>query len=176
MWRTLPAVYELGERADGVLDRRLRVDAVLVVQVDVVGAEPLAASSSTVAADVLRAAVDVPRVAAGVGNQAEFRREDDVVPAAFDRATDQFLVHEGAVDLGGVDERHFEVESPVDRADRFVVVRSRPGVTVQDIPMAPRPMRETSSPPSEMCFIRNSSGGRGAVFGSASRQPEMLGV
>jgi hypothetical protein len=32
--------HELGQRSDGVLDRRARVDAVLVVQVDVVGAHP----------------------------------------------------------------------------------------------------------------------------------------
>ena len=32
---------ELGQGADGVLDGRLRIDAVLVVQIDVVGAQPL---------------------------------------------------------------------------------------------------------------------------------------
>jgi hypothetical protein len=29
--------HQLGQRADGVLDRRVRVDAVLVVEVDAVG-------------------------------------------------------------------------------------------------------------------------------------------
>ena len=33
--------HQLGERADGLLDRRVRVDAVLVVEVDAVGPEPL---------------------------------------------------------------------------------------------------------------------------------------
>jgi len=31
---------QLGQRPDGVLDRRVRVDPVLVVQVDAVGAQP----------------------------------------------------------------------------------------------------------------------------------------
>ena len=45
-YRTLPACDQLGHRADGLLDRHLRVDAVLVVEVDRVDAEPLAASAS----------------------------------------------------------------------------------------------------------------------------------
>jgi hypothetical protein len=37
----LAVLDEVGECADGVLDRCARVDAVLVVEVDVVGAEAL---------------------------------------------------------------------------------------------------------------------------------------
>ena len=33
--------YELGQSTDGVLDGRVRIDPVLVEQVDVVGAQPL---------------------------------------------------------------------------------------------------------------------------------------
>ena len=50
---------QLGEGADGVLDGRVRVDPVLVVQVDVVGAEPLQGPFDR-GADVRRAAVEVP--------------------------------------------------------------------------------------------------------------------
>ena len=39
----LPRLDQLGHRADGVLDRRLRIDAVLVVEVDHVHAESLQA-------------------------------------------------------------------------------------------------------------------------------------
>jgi hypothetical protein len=35
----LARAYQLGHRADGVLDRRVRVDPMLVVQVDVVSAQ-----------------------------------------------------------------------------------------------------------------------------------------
>ena len=44
MWRTLPSATSSARAPTVVLDRRVRVDAVLVVQVDVVGAQPLAAS------------------------------------------------------------------------------------------------------------------------------------
>ena len=38
-WRTLPSCDELAHRPDGLLDRRRAVDAVLVVEVDVVDPE-----------------------------------------------------------------------------------------------------------------------------------------
>ena len=50
---------QFGERADGLFDRRVRVDAVLVVQVDVVGAEPPQRSLDG-GADVRGAAVRSP--------------------------------------------------------------------------------------------------------------------
>ena len=93
---------EFGEGADGVFDRRLRVDPVLVVEVDVVGAEPLERALDR-GADVRRAAVEVAGAAAGVRDDSELRRQHHVVAAALDRAADEFLVGEGSVDLGGVD-------------------------------------------------------------------------
>ena len=56
---------------------------------------------------------------------AELRRDDHLVAPAPDRAADQLLVGERAVHVGGVEERHAEVERPVDRRDRLVVVARR---------------------------------------------------
>ena len=53
-WRDLAGLDELGHRADGLLDRHGLVDAVLVVEVDVVDAEPLQRGVAG-GADVLRA-------------------------------------------------------------------------------------------------------------------------
>ena len=50
---------QLADRADGLLDRGVRVDPVLVVQVDVVGAEPLQRALDG-RADVGRPAVEIP--------------------------------------------------------------------------------------------------------------------
>ena len=57
-YRTLPCCDQLGHRADGVLDRHLRVDPVLVVEVDHVDPQPAQAGLDP-GADVLRPAVDV---------------------------------------------------------------------------------------------------------------------
>jgi hypothetical protein len=57
--------YELGEGADCVLDGRVRVDAVLVAEVDVIGSQPLQRSFDR-GADVRGAAVEYAGVAGGV--------------------------------------------------------------------------------------------------------------
>jgi hypothetical protein len=57
--------HQLGQRAGGVLDRGGRVDTVLVVQVDVVGAQPPEGPFSR-GADVRRAAVQDAGAAARV--------------------------------------------------------------------------------------------------------------
>jgi hypothetical protein len=116
---------QLGQRADGVLDRRVRVDAVLVVQVDVVGAQP-AQRALDGGADVGGAAVEpTPGGAAGVGD------EPNLVASTtwsrrplMARPTSSSL--ERPVDLGGVDVGDAEVERAVDGADRLGVVHRTP--------------------------------------------------
>jgi len=56
---------ELGQSTDGPIDGRVRIDPVLVVQVDVVGAQPLEGTLDC-DADVRRAAVEEAGAAAGV--------------------------------------------------------------------------------------------------------------
>ena len=82
---------QLGQGADGVLDGGLRVDPVLVVQVDVVGAEPLQRPLDC-GADVRRAAVEDAGAATGVRDDAELRRQHHLVAAALDGPADQLLV------------------------------------------------------------------------------------
>ena len=115
---------QLGQRADGVLDRRVRVDAVLVVEVDAVGAEPLQGALDR-DADVRRAAVEHPGATAGVRDEAELRRQHDAVATSLERAADEFLVGVGTVDLGGVDVGDAEVECSLDGADRLGVAACR---------------------------------------------------
>ena len=111
---------ELGQGADGLLDGGLRVDAVLVVQVDVVGAEPLQGALDR-GADVRRAAVEDAGAATGVRDDAELRGQHHLVAAVLDGPADQFLVGVGTVDLGGVEVRDAEVQRPVDGANRLGV-------------------------------------------------------
>ena len=142
---------ELGDRADGVLDRRVRVDAVLVVQVDVVGAQPSQRALDG-GADVGRAAVEVPRALAGVGDQAELGGQHDLVAAALQRPADEFLVDVGAVDLGGVDERHARGRVPGGWCGWTRRRRCRRRCSRADMPIAPRPMRDTFRSLSWMYF------------------------
>ncbi len=106
---------QLGQRADGVLDGRAAVDPVLVVQVDVVGAESGQRAFDR-GANVGGAAVDAGRTAR-VGEDTELRRPHHLVAAAFDGATDQLLAMERSIDLGGVDVGDSQLERPVDGSD-----------------------------------------------------------
>ena len=81
---------QLGQGADGVLDRGVRVDPVLVVEVDAVGAQPLQGAFDR-DPDVRRAA-EHSGAAAGVRDEAELRRQHDIVAPSRERAADELLV------------------------------------------------------------------------------------
>ena len=112
---------ELGHRGHGLLDRGLEVDAVLVVEVDVVDAEALERRVARVP-DVVAVAADAEPLALLAADVAELRRDDDLVAASDDRTADEPLVRQRAVHVGRVEERDAELESPVDGRDRLVVV------------------------------------------------------
>ena len=117
----LAGLHQLGHRADGLLDRDRLVDAVLVVEVDVVDAEPLQRGVAG-RADVVGGAVDADHGAVGEPLVAELGGELDLVAPAGDRLADELLVGEGAVHVGGVEEGHAEVERPVDGVGAALLV------------------------------------------------------
>ncbi len=118
----LAGLDQLGHGADGLLDRDRLVDAVLVVEVDVVDAEALEAGVAG-GADVLRLAVDADPGAVGLALVAELGGELDLVAASGDGLADELLVGEGAVHVGRVEERHAQVEGAVDGVDALLLVR-----------------------------------------------------
>jgi hypothetical protein len=107
----------------GLLDRRLGIHAVLVVEIDVVDAEPLERGVDR-GADVLGAAVDPPLRRVRAGGVAELRREHDLVPPPGDRLADKPLVVAELlpVYVGGVEKGDPELERAVDRRDRLLFV------------------------------------------------------
>jgi alcohol dehydrogenase class IV len=117
----LALLHELGHRAHRLLDRHGLVDAVLVVEVDLVHAEALERGLAR-AAHVLRLAVDADPAAVLPALVAELRRQHDLVAAVGDRAADEQLVGERPVHVGGVQEVHAELDRAVDGGDRLVLV------------------------------------------------------
>ena len=119
----LPFAHELGHRADDILDRYGGVHAVLVQEVDVVRVEPAERALDSLA-DVRGPAVH-PRNGAVLDLEAELGCDDE--PFALPRellesARQQLLVREGPVDLGRIEERHAELDRPVDGGDRLALV------------------------------------------------------
>jgi hypothetical protein len=122
----VPHLARLDELLDGaghVLDRDVRVDAVLVQQVDRVGAEPLQRALDT-ALDRLRATVESAGHAA-LEVEAELRRDHDLVADRLERLADELLVGEGPVDLRGVEEGDAALDGRADDGDPFVLRRDR---------------------------------------------------
>jgi hypothetical protein len=92
---------------------------VLVVEVDVIDAEPLQARVARLA-HVLGLAVD-PALAVDDLDR-ELGREHDLIALAFDRLADEHFVRIRPVHVGGVEQRHAELERAVDHVRRLVVV------------------------------------------------------
>ena len=108
--------------ADRFLDRHALVDAVDVIEVDHVDAEPLQAR---LAGDrhVVRLAVDAAALAVRAAHVAELRRDDHLVALALDALADQLLVLAGAVGVGRVEQVEAELDGAVHGLDQFDVVR-----------------------------------------------------
>ena len=127
-YRTLPSSIRLAHRARDVLDRHVRVDAVLVEHVEDVGLQVAQAVLGDLA-DVLRAAVrPVPGGLLGSKVEAELRRDHDLVAERRDRLADDLLVEARPepVELGGVEEGDAELVRAADGRDALVPVTTRP--------------------------------------------------
>ena len=137
---------QLGHGADGLLDLRGLRRAVQVVQVDHVHAQP---GQRRLAGplDVAALAADDPLVSPPARSMPNFVASCTSSRRRADGPADQHLVVPGAVGVGRVEERHAEVERPVDGGDRLVPVGLRR--TTRSCPCSPGPGRRRSGSPSE---------------------------
>src|SRR5207237_2814025 len=111
---------EIGHRAHHLLDRHLLGDAVLVEEVDVVGLEPARGGFHHLA-DVLRAAIEANDLPI-VEPEAELGGDDHLIALALESASEKLLVVPDAVGLGGVEERHPQLDGALDGSERFRIV------------------------------------------------------
>src|SRR2546425_7069671 len=117
----LAALDEARHATHGVLDGHLRIDPVLVVEVDHVHAQAL---ETRVAGfrDIGRAAVDAIALPVRAPHLAQLGGHEYPVALAFDGAPEQLLVLAPAIHVRGVEMVDPEVESAVDDADAFLIV------------------------------------------------------
>ena len=105
------------DRAGDVLDRHVRVDPVLVEQVDGLDAEPLQRAVDRLP-DVLGPAVDAAIFARlGIEVEAELGGDHDLIAERRERFADDFLVLEGAIDFGRIEEGHAALDRGADQRD-----------------------------------------------------------
>ena len=114
------------DRAGDVLDRHIRVDAVLIEEIDPIGPEALQRGFRD-RLDVLRAAVQAAAALAcgRVDVEAELRRDHDPIADGRKGLADQFLVGEGPIDLRGVEESHAALDGRPDQGYSRLLVDGR---------------------------------------------------
>ena len=117
----LAGANQFAHRPDGFLDGHLRVNPVLVIEINFIDAQPPQAGVAA-RADVFGPAVHAEKIAAVVTHVAKFRGQDHLVAAVFDGASDQPLVFAAAVHVRRVEQGHADVQRAVDGGDGFPVI------------------------------------------------------
>ena len=107
----LTLIHEVLDRAGDILDRHLRVDTVLVEQVDAIGAKALERTLDR-ELDVFRPAIQARAPLAGlkVDVPAELRGDHDLVAERRDGFAQNPLTLMRAIRFGGVEKRDAAVE------------------------------------------------------------------
>ena len=109
------------DRARHVLDRHVRVDAVLVEEVDDLDPQPLQRRVADLA-DVLGPAVEARLLLRlGIDIEAELGGDHHLVAHRLQRLADHLLIGEGAIDLGGVEEGDAALYRRADQRDTLVL-------------------------------------------------------
>jgi hypothetical protein len=118
----LPLSDEVPHRPRHVLDRHLRIDAVLVEEIDLIDMKPSQGGLGDLP-DVLGPAVETsPRLASRVDLEAELAGDHHLPTNGGEGLTHELLVREWAVGLRRVEERHAPVHRRPDQRDRCLLI------------------------------------------------------
>src|SRR6266849_10637214 len=110
--------------ANRLFNRRIGIDAMLVIEVDVLDAQPLQTSFAGLL-HVVGLAADTADVGiARIADNSELCGQHDLVALALDRSSDELFVLVGPVDVGGIEEGDAEFEGAMNGRDRFGVIAS----------------------------------------------------
>jgi hypothetical protein len=112
---------QLPDRAGDVFDRHVRVDAVLVEQIDRVDLEPLERALDGLF-DVLRPAVEPPLLPLRVELEAELGRDHNLFAHWRKSFANEFFVRERSVDLGRVEEADAALDGRADERNHLLLV------------------------------------------------------
>src|SRR5208283_799405 len=108
--------------SDGFFDGRSWVDAMLIVEVDVVDAEAKQASFARTT-NIVRLAIHAASVRiCGIADDAELCGEHDLVALAFEGAANQFFILIRTVHVRRIEKVDTEIKGAVNSGDRFVIV------------------------------------------------------
>jgi hypothetical protein len=118
----LSFLHQLSHRSDRVFNGRIRVDTVLVIQIDVVYAETTQAGFAGRAHIVWFPTHTAHLGIRGIAHDAKLGRQHDPVALAFDRLPNQFLVRVRAIHVRGIEKVDAQFQRAMDGCDRFIIV------------------------------------------------------
>jgi hypothetical protein len=120
----LPGSDEVVKRAKRFLDRRFRVEAVELIEVDVVSTEPAQAPLDC-AEKMLARRSHVVRARAR--SEGALRGDENAIPPSLDRAAKDLLGLTRRVNIRRVEQRHASIETEVDEPSGMTDVESAEG-------------------------------------------------
>src|SRR5262249_27467320 len=109
---------ELGHGANGILNRCLRINPVLIVEVDHVYLQP-AQRGITSGAHIVRLAIDADESTVSCPDIAELGGEHNLASTIPDRLAHQLFIAAEAVNVSSVEESHAELDGAVNCGDRL---------------------------------------------------------
>ena len=98
----LSFLHQLSHGSDGVFDRRTGIHPVLVVEVDGLDPEPPQAALAR-GTNIIRLAINPAEIGIGrIADDPKFGGEDDLMPAATNRLSNQLFIGIRTVRIGGI--------------------------------------------------------------------------
>src|SRR5271169_3858303 len=115
---------QLRQRAHSFLNRRIGINAMLIIEVNVLNAQPLQTSVAGLL-HIVRLAIDATNLrVARIADNPELCRQHHLVALALDCTSDEFFVFVRPVDVGGIEKVDAEFKRPMNGRDRFGVIAS----------------------------------------------------
>src|SRR5205085_8739239 len=118
----LAGANQLSHRTNGFFNRCLRIDPMLVIEVDAIKTEPAQTRFARLL-HVLRFAANSAKTRrVWIAQDSELRRDDNAMAFAANSASEQLLIRVRTINVGGIEESNSKVDRAVDRGERFRIV------------------------------------------------------
>src|SRR5437773_6038733 len=122
----LPFLNQFSHCSYGFLDRSIGIDAVLIIKIDVIHAEPLQTFVNRFTNVVGLAAHTARFRIVRVANDTKFRGYDNFVALAAQCASHQFFVFERSIDVSSIEKVQSKFDTAMNCGDGFSIVAEWP--------------------------------------------------
>src|ERR1700733_1769437 len=120
-----PRFDQFGQRAHRLLNRSIRIDAMLIIEINVIDAQPPQTSVARFL-HIIRLAIDTANIGVRrIADNPKLRGQHNLIAFALDRASDELFILVRSIDIGGVEKVDAQFERPMNSRNRLGVIASR---------------------------------------------------